>query len=256
MIWKFDDSNVYVIGSVHVMSADGNSHTESINRIIDIVSRVVFETSLEFGELPITQYKHEKLSNQISKALFRDVKKKWVKYGLELCQLESSKIWNTAISISMQIFASIGLYSENGVDKILWNRSKERGLDIDWLEDQESGLACFDNSPIEEQQRLLTEAVRNKKKGIQVITEIIEGWNSADESRLLKVLEASLNEYPVLYNCLIVERNLQWVGKLLDSLKADKPTLFVVGALHCIGERSILNLLNEYHGYSAKLINT
>lgn len=74
MIWKFDNHNVFVLGSVHMMREGQNNHINSINQTLDLVSSVVFETSLDFGDFPITQFKDEKLSNNISKSLFRDTR--------------------------------------------------------------------------------------------------------------------------------------------------------------------------------------
>ena len=155
----------------------------------------------------------------------------------------------------MQIFSTIGFFSEYGIDKIIWESSRNGAKDVDWLEGQNVGLMCFENSPKEEQAKFLTETVRNKRKVIDSLTGIIEGWNSTNEEALLKILNTSLDEYPTIFNSLIIDRNIQWIPKFLESLKANTPTLFVVGALHCVGESSILKILEREHGYSSSLIN-
>ena len=255
MIWQFDNSQIYVLGSVHVMREDDNNHIKSINYTYEKVTNVVFETSLDFGNIPIARYENDKLAKNISKTLFRDVKQTWLKYGLQYSDLDQSKIWHAANSIIFSIFNNIGFSSENGIDRIIWNKSQQDNKKVEWLESQTAGLSCLDNSPIEEQQKILTKAVRNKSKIIEEITEITESWNAANEERLLKVLQICLDELPTMFNCLIIERNSLWVNKFVDSLNSGAPTLFVVGALHCVGGCSILNMLHEKHGCSSKLIN-
>jgi len=166
MIWHFKDTNIYLLGSVHVMAADRNTHVDSINEILAVVSRVIFETSLDFNDFPIARYKNDQLSRNISKTLFRDTKKIWLKYGLPYSDLNPSKIWSVALSISMQTFSTIGLDSANGIDQMIWESSKNGAKDVGWLEDQNAGLVCFENSPKEEQTKFLSETVRNKRKGI------------------------------------------------------------------------------------------
>ena len=255
MIWKFNNCNVYGLGSVHLMGDGQNNHVKAMDDTFSLVSRVVFETSLDFGDLSITRYENEKLSDNISKSLFRDVKKVWTKYGLKQSGLEESKIWSAALSIGNHIFTSIGLDAKNGVDRVIWGKSIENAKKVEWLEDQLAGLQCFDSAPIEELQKSLTEAARNKKKLIGVVTETIASWNAASEERLLKVLHTSLKEYPSLFNCLIYQRNNQWKETFLEALGSTTPTLFVVGALHCVGDQSILDVLDREYGFASSLIN-
>lgn len=165
-----------------------------------------------------------------------------------------SKIWHTALSITTQIYSSIGIKNDNGVDKIVWNKSHQSNKNVSWLEEQVEALICFDNSDIEEQRKTLTQIVRNKQKVIQEINEIIESWNTVNIDRLLKVLHTSIEESPTLFNCLIFERNIKWIDNLLEALKSNTPTLFVVGALHCVGNNSILDILNKKYGYPSNLI--
>ena len=81
---------------------------------------------------------------------------------MSISELEQSKIWNAALSITNHIFSSIGLEYENGIDKFIWDKSYRSNKNVDWLEEQGAGLLCFDNSCNEEQQRFLMETVRNK----------------------------------------------------------------------------------------------
>ncbi len=244
-----------MLGSVHVMKEDDNNHQNAINDVYDKVSKVVFETSLDFEQSPISSYEDDKLSKNISKALFRDTKKAWLKHGFEYSELDKSKIWQAAISIMYTIFNNNGFLTENGIDRIIWNKSKEDNKEIEWLESQSAGLSSLDKSPIEEQHKFLIRAVRNKNEIIKEITTITESWNVGDEESLLRILNTALEELPEMFNNLILERNSQWLSKFITALNSNTPMLFVVGVLHCVGKCSIQNMLLENHGYTSKIIN-
>jgi uncharacterized protein YbaP (TraB family) len=254
MIWQFDNSQVYVLGSVHLMKRDDNYHLRAIKGVYNKVSKVVFEASQEVAKHPITMYENDKLSNHISKSLFRDTKKSWIKYGFELSELEKTKVWQTTNLISSSILKKNGFLPEHGIDQIIHYESKKDNKEIEWLEPQYTALSYADNAPMEEQYRALVKAVRNPKTIISEMTSIVESWNAGNEKNLLHILNSALDESPEQLRNLIFERNSQWIKKFTSALNSNVPTLFVVGALHCIGRNSIQNIILENHGYTSKAI--
>ena len=50
MIWQFDNSQIYMLGSVHVMKEKDNNHQSVINDVYNKVSKIIFETSLDFEQ--------------------------------------------------------------------------------------------------------------------------------------------------------------------------------------------------------------
>ncbi|MCP4989224.1 MAG: TraB/GumN family protein [Colwellia sp.] len=262
MIWQLDNSQIYIIGSVHNMKEGDNNHQDTINDVYDKVSKVVFETSLEpptcldeHNKLSKYLDENDKLSRNISKSLFRDTRKVWLKHDLIYSELEKSKIWLAAISIVNSIYRKNGFSNENGIDKIIWNKSKKDNKKIEWLESQQAGTYCWDNSPTEEQLKYLIKAVRDKSKIINELKKDIESWNAADEESLLRILDASIEEQPQLYSSLVFERNSEWLSKFVTAINSNIPTLFVVGVHHCVGKWSIQNMLSESHGFTSKMIN-
>jgi len=254
MIWQFDNSQVYILGSVHVMKEGAINHQSAINDVYDKVSKVVFETSLDFVQIPMCLYENDKLSKNTSKALFRDTKKVWLKQGLEYSELEKSKIWRAALSINSTIVSDNGFLEESGVDRVMWNKSKEDNKEIEWLEPQIAGISCFDNAPLEEQHKFLMKPVRDKKEVINEINTLVDSWNSGDEESLLRILNTALEEFPEMFNSLVLQRNSDWLSKFKTAIDSGIPTLFIVGVLHCVGKYSIQNMLLDNHGYTSKII--
>lgn len=256
MIWKFDNTEAYLLGSVHAMRKEDNLHSSSINDIYNKVTKVVFETSLDITSQPLCFYDEDKLSKNISKTLFRDVKRVWLKYKLPYGDLEKSKIWQAANSIAFNILENEGFLDQYGIDRLLWEKSKKDQKTIELLESSETSLLSFDNAPIEEQRKYLAQVVRNKSKVIDQFNTIIQSWNIGDEETLSFVLRSCLEELPVMFNSLIVERNELWLNHFLSAFRSGVPTLFVVGVLHCTGEYKIQNMVWNPHGYNSEIINT
>ena len=256
MIWQFSNTHSYLLGSVHLLSESGNAHLDVIDEVYATVENVVFEASLYFEEIPIRFYEKGKLSSNISKSLFRDAKKEWQKHKLDYSEFVKSKIWNATNSIAVAILNKAGFFPEYGIDRNMWDRSCADRKNIEWLESQSAVFACFDNAPIEEQINGLIKTVRDKKSVIEQMVDIAEGWKECDEERLSKVLQSCLNEYPVMFNDLINKRNSIWADKFISIIESKVPTLFVVGALHCVGSCSIQSILNGKYGYGSMLFNS
>lgn len=254
MIWKFDNSQVYILASIHFMKGGDNNHIDIINNIYDKVSKVIFETSLDPEQNILKPYQNDKLSDNISKSLLRDTKKTWLKYNLPYSHLEKSKVWLVAKTIEQSIYYKNKFLAENGIDRLLWNKSEKDKKKIEWLESQDAGMSYFDNSPIKEQNKSLINAVRNKNQVIEKIIKIIKIWNTSDEEQLSCFFNSLADDFPILFRGLIIERNSLWINKFISVLNSDIPTLFVVGALHCVGTCSIQNMLLEQYGYTSKII--
>ena len=77
---------------------------------------------------------------------------------------------------------------------------------------------------------------------------LVGAWKAGDTVALAGLLSDEFDEFPDLYRRLTVDRNRAWVGRLSDLLDEPDDYLVVVGALHLVGENSVIDLL-EQRGY-------
>jgi uncharacterized protein YbaP (TraB family) len=54
-----------------------------------------------------------------------------------------------------------------------------------------------------------------------------------------------LAKAPNLYDALLVERNRNWVAKIAELTQSPDDILIVVGAMHLVGDSSVLSMLEE-----------
>jgi len=58
-------------------------------------------------------------------------------------------------------------------------------------------------------------------------------------------VESAKNKYgPSFYDTLIMQRNQNWLARMIEGMKKEK-CFFIVGAAHLGGTHGILNLLRE-----------
>ena len=62
---------------------------------------------------------------------------------------------------------------------------------------------------------------------------------------MAKILQEGFDEYPDLYRPLTVDRNRQWLPHIEQLLDDSEDYLVVVGALHLVGQESVIDLLER-----------
>jgi uncharacterized protein YbaP (TraB family) len=78
-----------------------------------------------------------------------------------------------------------------------------------------------------------------------MVDELYAAWRSGDVRRLDEFLLEGYRETPKLYDDLVDRRNRNWVPQLKALLERGEDTLVVVGALHLVGERGLIALLER-----------
>ena len=68
---------------------------------------------------------------------------------------------------------------------------------------------------------------------------------------LARTLVHDFDKFPELYRSLIVDRNRKWADEIGALLDDDANYLIVVGALHLVGQDSVIELLRA-HGHPAQ----
>ncbi|MBM4239903.1 MAG: TraB/GumN family protein, partial [Gammaproteobacteria bacterium] len=78
-----------------------------------------------------------------------------------------------------------------------------------------------------------------------MVDDLYAAWRSGDTKRLDDLLLEGYRETPKLYDDLVDRRNRNWVPQVKALLEREGDTLVVVGALHLVGERGLIALLER-----------
>ena len=70
-------------------------------------------------------------------------------------------------------------------------------------------------------------------------------WRNGDAGGLEKLLLRDYREFPDLYESIVYRRNRAWVPQVEALLQGEEDVLVVVGALHLVGERGLIELLRR-----------
>ena len=80
---------------------------------------------------------------------------------------------------------------------------------------------------------------------------VVRAWKAGDTAQLETDLMDGLDEQPELYERILVRRNENWAASVLALINDSQDYLIVVGALHLVGDDSLLRLIDDA-GYPAQ----
>jgi hypothetical protein len=130
------------------------------------------------------------------------------------------------------------------------DRFKEKKLPVLGLETLEEQINLFDSLEYPDQEAFLLETIQELKENPDDLSKLIHAWKIGDLSTLENFLlkkDQQTGFFKKFYAAIIYERNTKMAKKLLDLLeKKESETIFaVVGALHLVGEKGIIEILRS-----------
>ena len=82
---------------------------------------------------------------------------------------------------------------------------------------------------------------------------LLRAWLAGDEATLIEATTSGIMADPELREALLVGRNENWIGPLVDTLEAPGRPLVAVGTAHLVGPDGLGAML-EARGYSVRLM--
>jgi uncharacterized protein YbaP (TraB family) len=150
-------------------------------------------------------------------------------------------------------FKPITLYSliiKESVDKIksyeeyFSKLAKKNKIEVIGLETFEYQLAIFDSIPNQDQVHMFFEG-----NFVEELESLFELYKKQDIDEMASLVKSD-DEYSKLENELLVNRNTNWIEKIVPMFN-DKSIFMAVGAAHLGGDQGIIRLLKE-KGYTLK----
>lgn len=158
---------------------------------------------------------------------------------------ETLEPWGVAILLTSLEYSRLGFDPEIGVEKQLQTLAARDRKPIAGLETPEFQIGLFDALPMDEQLQLLDMTLEDLGEMPDTVDELYAAWRAGDVKALDALLLEGYREMPRLYEDLVERRNRNWIAPIKALLERRGDTLVVVGALHLVGERGLIALLER-----------
>lgn len=257
LLWRVDGPHchVYLFGSVHVLRAGDRMDSPAIERAYAAARSLVMELDFDdfdaqaFGEVMASKATDSGgLVDLLGEDGYARAVERASQLGLDLEPLRATEPWFAALGITEMALARLGYGSEHGVEASFTNRARVDGKPITGLETAEFQIGLLDALPADQQRELFFQSIEEAAQLPGLIGPMVDAWRRGDVAALRSELESTFEPFPDLYRVLILDRNERWAPQIAALLSGTEDRLVIVGALHLIGEHSVVSLL-EQQGY-------
>lgn len=254
-------ATVYMLGSIHLLSADAYPLPQPVQAAYADAERVYFETSLDSlmarqQEMAMRgMYQGGKtLRSELPADLYAKVEAAvpaLAGLGLSMPVLDRMEPWLVAMMFQAVEWQKAGLTPEHGVDMHFSGRAKQDGKPVGGLEPVELQLGLFDGMTPDEQAAFLRQSLEDAPQTAEQMRQVVAAWRVGDAARIDAIMNESMDESPALYARMLTDRNAAWVPQIEHLLRGSDDVLVVVGAAHLVGEQSVVEMLRR-RGYTVE----
>jgi uncharacterized protein YbaP (TraB family) len=247
-----DGGEIVLLGSMHLLRASDYPLPVAVDRLVDRAEIVVMEVDLDDVDVAAQQRlilekallpQGTELAEVIDAELYRVLEQGAAEAGIDLNLLTRFEPWFLAISMLEVGMRKIGFEAERGIEQYVLGLSRSDGKEILGLETIEFQIGIFDAMTPELQREFLAQTLTELEEAETTMNAMGDAWRAGELETLSDELLASFDEFPGLYDTLVTERNEKWAGSLEDMLDDGKRYLVVVGALHLVGNDSVIALM-------------
>jgi uncharacterized protein YbaP (TraB family) len=262
LLWKVsqNDKSIFLLGSIHYLRKENYPLNQAILDAFDASKRLVLEIDLNNTPAGAAQrvtlekaiYRDgTNLEQNVSPETYQLASRRANQLGLDMRILNPMKPWFAALTMVAINLQRMGLNPKLGVDRHLAERAQSSGKPTSGLETLESQLGIFDQLPAREQESMLRETVGELERLDRDINEIVQSWLKGDGRRLTTLLLTGMQDYPELYERVLVERNRRWLADIENLVQQGSGAMVVVGAAHLVGKDSVVEMLKA-KGYTVE----
>jgi uncharacterized protein YbaP (TraB family) len=159
--------------------------------------------------------------------------------------LSALKPWFAALTVMNIEMLRLGFNPELGLEQHLARQARQNGKEILGLETLEYQLRLFDELSYETQSALLLQTLSEAETLEQEMSSLVSAWRQGETEALSAALTRSFSGYLDVYRSIVTDRNEAWVDRIMDLGRSSGDSLVVVGALHLVGDDSVVEMLRS-----------
>lgn len=253
--WRIAGSGggeIVLLGSMHLLRADDYPLPAAVDGLIDRAETIVMEVDFDDIDLAAQQRlilekallpQGTELAEVIGAELYGVLEQDAADAGIDLELLARFEPWFLALSMLEVGMRKLGFESERGIEQYVLGLSRGDGREILGLETIEFQIGIFDALTPELQREFLAQTLTELDEAETTMNAMTDAWSAGELETLRDELLGSFDDFPGLYETLVTERNEKWAGSLEGMLDDGKRYLVVVGALHLVGDDSVIALM-------------
>ena len=253
-LWQLElgKSRTYLFGTVHALPRGVDWFKPHVVKALDESNRLVLETEVPESQAAIAPVIMKLTRLQAARPVTERVPPDWrpslnqAVTRLNPGPLDWTKTWFVAIILSNLQAQQDGVDPRIGVESVLTERARMKGIPIKALETAEEQLINFDALSEADQQLLLVSTLAELDSSKSKTSLLIGDWLLGNTEALADRVNADFARSPMLKRMLVEDRNARWADWIAKQMKASEGPMFIaVGAGHMAGKGSLIEDLER-----------
>jgi uncharacterized protein YbaP (TraB family) len=256
MLWvaQGNQNSVYLLGSIHLLRPEDHPLPSNIELVYNDADVLVMELDMDdldyvnvmvaFRELGVLEGE-TRLEDLLGEELHAQAQAAAEATEIPLDLLSQSEPWLAAMTVQEMLAMRVGFSGEFGVEQYLTEKAFADGKPILGLETVSEQLGFLDGLPMLAQSEWLVHSLVDGLRIEMLVDQLVEAWRGGDIDYLERELLHEAKMSPELHDALLVQRNLNWIDRIVAYLDDDQDYLIVVGAAHLVGDDGVIKLLSE-----------
>lgn len=254
-VWKvsYGNNTLYIAGTIHVLGRSDYPLPEEFEKSYGWADTLVFETDIsQARSTTFAQKMMQRMlyppGESLKETLDSETYERLAAYfadKMPMAQVDNLKPAMVVLIMSSLEYQRMGMVIA-GVDEHFWMRAIEDEKPTRILETIDEQLDYIVNMGKGKENEMIRNALDEVERIEMIISSLKEAWRSGDRAAIESlILEDMIKDYPELYQSLLVNRNSNWMPHIVEMLEDEPIELVLVGALHLVGEKGLLQMLQN-----------
>jgi uncharacterized protein YbaP (TraB family) len=243
-----------LLGSIHLLRAADHPLPDVVDQFYSLSDSIVFE--LDLDDLAATDVQsrfmgaallpaESSLEHMLGPTLYAETAAAARTYGIDVRLFSRFEPWFVATMLMSFGLSNLGYEAQFGVEQYLLGKARSDGKDVLGVEALDDQVAVFDLLSDDDQMAFLEQTLAELQRDSESMTSLVSAWRSGELESLESDLMRDFGQFPGLYERLVVDRNTTWVETLEEFSSQNTVYGVVVGALHLVGDNSVLEMLRD-----------
>ena len=257
-----DGNRLFIGGTVHLLTASDYPLPPAYEKAYNGSVKVVLETNMqklqspEFQAILMRELSYSdgrNLEQVVNQDTYAALEQFFSKRGIPMAGIIGFKPGMVSIMMTMVELQRLGL-AGIGVDAYYSTKSINDQKKLGQLETVETQIAFIANMGAGQVDEMLIYTLADIESLPELMNSMKQAWRRGNLAELKAVgITPFKNEFPDIYQALIVDRNNAWLPKIEAMVKSREVEFVLVGALHLAGDNGLLAQLVA-RGYKVRQV--
>ena len=255
-IWELEGTSnrVLLMGSVHFLRTSDYPLPDGMTAAYDLADTLVMEIDMDDLDPLLAQTtmmnmgvspEGRSLRDALGEASYKEAARRADALGVPLAMFDQFEPWFAALSITQLRMMQLGFDPAWGIETRLTQQAAGDGKEIAGLETLEEQLGFMDRLDDETQREFLLQSLEDAAVLADQVETIVASWRIGDTDTMEELMLEGFESARGLEDALLVQRNRNWVRPIQNMRDQPDNYLVIVGAMHLIGENSVVAMLED-----------